>query len=291
MKKVFVFSMAVATLLSSTVMACDGVTNVYNNYGGVMNVYSNNGSGYQEVNTTSTYIADTCSLCGQTWDVCTCYDNQEENCGYSGYNTNCISGGIGSSIDYNVCTANRPCVENSRGQDLTGITYYDAYGHLCSYGGYWEGGQWITTCGYYENGVWYPAEYDPALEVGYYDAYGNYYSYYGSCSTQSLCQQVYDETTTWACDWHPEYDDCNSYDYSEDYTDCYIEVNLDADTINVINNGTIILTGTCTVNNRYEGKEFAFDDQLCSGIWWQCSDGFYDQACQYMNADSRVCCF
>lgn len=295
MKKVFAFSMAVVTLLSSTVMACDGVTNVYNNYGGVMNVYSNNGSGYQEVNTTSTYVADTCGLCGQTWDVCTCYDNQEECYGYSGYNTNCASWGIGSGTDYNVCTGDSSCMENSRGQDLTGITYYDAYGHLCSYGGYWEGGQWITTCGYYVNGVWYPAEYDSALEVGYYDAYGNYYSYYGStCSTQSLCygwnnQQVYDETTTWACDTYPEYT-CDYVEDYVDYSDCYIDVDLTADTISIINNGTIILTGTCTVNNRYEGKEFAFDDQLCSGIWWQCSDGFYDQACQYMNADSRVCC-
>lgn len=309
MKKAFACSVVLATMLTTSVLACDyqtstgtyqvvnnyNTTNIYNNYGGTMNVYSNSGSGYQEAS--ATYVADTCGLCGQTWDVCTCYDQEEESCGNnSGYNTDCISGCVSSGTDYNVCTANNVCLENSEWRDLTGITYYDAYGHLCSYGGYWEGGQWITTCGYYENGIWYPAEYDPALEVGYYDAYGNYYSYYGStCSTQSLCRQVYDETTTWACDAYPgETAECGYYEATDydctDYSDCYIDVDLSSDTISVVNNGVIIITGTCTVNNRYEGQEFCFDDQKCSGIWWQCSDGFYDQACQYMSNDSKVCC-
>ena len=39
--------------------------------------------------------------------------------------------------------------------DRTGEGYYDASGHYCEYGGYWDGGCWIQTVGYWEGGEWY----------------------------------------------------------------------------------------------------------------------------------------
>ena len=298
MKKVFV-SVAMATMFTSTVLACDPVAtggytvnyttnNIVNNYGinyGSMDIYSNSGSGYQEVNSYAyTDVSNYCGICGLTWDACTCYDGGSSGCA---------------------------------GYDRTGDTYYDSQGHLCTYGGYWEGGQWITTVGYYENGEWCPAQYDPALEVGYYDEAGNYYSYYGCSSTSNLtyawnrsentayyaeeggCYQ-YGETDVWAADnpWWLEANGCGNplycdYETCSDYEGCdsgdyYIDVDVNAGVINLVNNGTIIISSACSCNPIYQGQELAFTDQKCSGIWNQCS-GFYEFACGYVSDCPVIC--
>lgn len=213
-------------------------------------------------------------------------------------------------------------------QDRTGEGYYDSMGHYCVYGGYWDSGCWIQTVGYWEGGEWCPAEYDPMLDCGYYDEGGTYHSYYGGgCSTagsgygyggygcQDLpCGYQYSEADTWACDDREWLDaqgyGCGGYGYGyegcgygygeyaygyedcgygyEGYGDCYIDVDLDADTISIVNNGIIVLSGTCTCTSVYRGRELSFGDQLCAGIWNQCSEGFYGQACGY--PVDRVCC-
>ena len=198
--------------------------------------------------------------------------------------------------------------------DRTGEGYYDASGHYCEYGGYWDGGCWIQTVGYWEGGEWCPAQYDPALEVGYYDECGGYHLY-GGCQGMGY-GYVYGENDIWACDnrrwleeqdygsceygyedwgyedWGYGYEDCN-YGYGDcgyGYEDCgyYIDLDLDADVISVVNNGVIIFSGTCTCADIYRGQELAFNSQRCMGIWNTCSGGFYEQACGYQV--ERVCC-
>lgn len=303
-----------AVLVSAPAMACDysygygygygyNTTNVFNNYGGVMNIAVNSGSGYQEVNSYSynEVSNDYCGLCGLDWGSCTCYD----------YDYDC--GGASSSCG---------------GYDRSGEGYYDSMGHYCEWGGYWECGQWIQTVGYWEGGCWYPAQYDPMLDIGYYDECGQYHYYnetscgygysggygYGNCNLSGYVsgydysqQMIYDESCGWAADnrqWIDTQDDewtwCGDYEYQENsgyYEDCevdyegyWIDVDIETDTINLVNNGVIILSGSCTCCDIYGGQDFSFDDQKCMGIWNTCSEGFYSQACGYMNSDCMVRC-
>lgn len=102
-------------------------------------------------------------------------------------------------------------------QDLEGCGYYDAEGHYVEYGGYYEDGEYILTCGWTDAcGVWHAAEYDPALDYGYYDECGNYHAYgsQGGCQTnhQSNCQTNYQET----CQSYYQESECEC-DYQQDY--------------------------------------------------------------------------
>lgn len=303
MKKAFACSV-LATMLTTSVLACDYqtstgtyqvVNNYYNNYGGTMNVYSNNGSGYQEVNSVE-YVADTCGYCGLTWDVCTCYDgNYQEECygNDSGCAVDYSTGCSDNWSDNNVCAMDNYCYQGYSGTMMAHWgNLRDACGNII---GQVDAGSCVEVIGQCEDNPSRTLIYDYA--TGCYGTVASVYLYGGTCyeyenpTEWGGCGYTaqYDETTTWACDAYPgETTEC-SYDYTN-YSDCYIDVDLSSDTISVVNNGVIIITGTCTVNNRYEGQEFCFDDQKCSGIWWQCSDGFYDQACQYMSNDSKVCC-
>lgn len=204
-----------------------------------------------------------------------------------------------SMINYGCCTCGQ-CNQyhQTSYEDLTGYGYYDSQGHYCEYSGYWSDGVWIQTVGYYINGEWYPAEYDPALETGYYDENGHYYSY--SYNYES-CGYNYNESTTWACDsreWLENqndyydyyYDECD-YNYDDNEDNYWINVDLDADVIQLINNGIVIFSGTCTCASIYRGQTFDFNNQKCSGIWNTCSSGFYEEACNYMDCNCQVRCW
>lgn len=192
-----------------------------------------------------------------------------------------------------------PTVSWCNCEDLTGSGYYDSMGHYCEYSGYWDSGCWIQTVGYWEGGCWYPAQYDPMLEVGYYDEWGQYHSYgysgycdygYQDCGYSGYCDydyqdcgyHQYDVYDTWACDNLGYYEDYG-------YDNYWIDVDLDADVIQIINNGVVVFSGTCTCTSAYRGQELAFSDQRCAGIW-NCSGGFYDQACGYVGNGCPVRC-
>ena len=215
-------------------------------------------------------------------------------------------------VNYGYCTCGmcgggiQQACQQTACYDRTGEGYYDSMGHYCEYGGYWDGGCWIQTVGYYEGGEWCPAQYDPMLDVGYYDEHGTYHSYYGQYAWDRSQGCSYGSIDVWAADnpyWLEAngygnplycggYEECGYEDY-EAYEDCgsgdyYIDLDLDAGVINIINNGVVVVSGTCVCSPVYRGQELAFGDQRCAGIWNQCSGGFYEQACGY--DISSVCC-
>lgn len=188
--------------------------------------------------------------------------------------------------------------------------------------GYWECGQWVPAQYDPMLDVGY---YDECGQYHYYSQYGQAdvwacddrrwleeeYGYYGQC------QQAYEEEENYGCQWQEEesyscsyyeeenysycygeegnYSSCYYYEEEEDYgcsygTGYYIDVDLDADCISIVNNGVIILSAPCTCTSAYRGQELSFGDLRCAGIWNTCSGGFYEEACGYVDSSCDVRC-
>ena len=252
------------------------------------------GYGYQECG----YSYEGCGYesygsCGyqdySSYEGCGYYDSYGHYCEYSGYYDGCgnyiqtvgyYEGGVWYPAQYDAALdvgyydeyGNYYYYGNSTSWGYGGSSYSGGYGG-CSGGGYVScgasyccscGGYGCATCGWtgYAQYIWDDC------------SYGGYYDYY-------------DENATWACDnlqWLEQQDD----DWYCD--DWLIDVDVNADTINIINNGVIIYSGTCTCTSMYSGQEFCFGDQRCAGIWNTCSSGFYEQACNCVGDGCRVCC-
>lgn len=149
-------------------------------------------------------------------------------------------------------------------------------------------------------------EYEHPAEWGVYDC--SYSEDYVDCNVASAYQEekvytCYDETTPWAAGGYCNteiYNDCGYYEEygsgsdqcycPDDDAEYYISVDVEADTINLVNNGVIIISGSCTCASGYSGQELCFSDQRCAGIWNTCSAGFYEQACEYMTSGCKVSC-
>jgi len=250
-------------------------------------------------------------------------------------------------------------------QDLEGTGYYDAEGHYVEYGGYYEDGEYILTCGWTDAcGIWHAAEYDPALDYGYYDECGTYHAYGSQTNCQTNCQTsyqgtyqesyqetcqyteetyyedcdcdyqpvnppcdydgeyvepyrpVYTENDIWACDntyiedtysecadeetewwetncqWEGSQSQCGYYDWGYDYhnttyQNIWVEVDVNAQVINVFSGDIILISAPCTTG-RPTGTCYSnyFGANGCVNVGQE----FYREMCYLVPSDGCEVC-
>lgn len=322
MKKLFAAAVvASALLLSNAVLGCEYTcptgtysivnnyytTNVVNNYG-TMNYYSNSGSGYQAVenyvvNTECDYVSDYCGLCGLTWDVCTCYDDdvvEEED--YYGESSGDYSGdwscGGYSGCTYSSGVSDYCCNQGYQGRVMAHwANLRDACGNII---GCVDAGASVEIIGECEDNPSRTLIYD--YTTGCYGTVASVYLYGGSDyeyenpTEWGACgSSVYDETTPWAADnpnWieandcgysYEEYDynvygydDCAYQAVETDYTECYDEVIYSEDDCGMyfLNDGVIANSNieikidlSNSVINIYNGDEVLLSGSCdCDGL-------------------------